>query len=366
MILGFAGLAIAGYLTMAHWMGAELACIIGSGCGKIANSKYAWIPFGSQGTPTFGIPVAFFGFLSYAILTALAILRSIKGDPKGSLTQVGTVLTGIGFLASAALMYIAFGVVQATCIWCIASAIIMTAMFLLHLTMKGEDVLEAHPNTALLASLAVVCFGVLGWQAVALSPKIETIAMTPEDLTPKDPKIMGVRGAKLVIVEFADLTCPHCKDSYDEFKRLLSSEGAQFEIIFRSYPLRGMAGHEMGLPAAAIGEVVSETGKFFQYVDMCFGADPATLTVPKLLGFAKSLGLDPAVVSKRVADEKDPAFIRLKEDIAAGDKLGILQTPTFYIGERGKNVYPAKMNSRAQVMFLPEIHKLWDAKLIKK
>ncbi len=366
IFLGFVGLGVAGYLTMAHWMGAELACIVGSGCGKIANSPYSWLPFGSQGTRGFGIPVAFPGFLTYALLTALAITRSLKGDATGKLTKLGAAVSGLGFIASGVLMFIAFNVVQATCTWCITSAVVMTITFLLSMMLINEPRLEKHHSSLFLVPVAAVAFGLLGWQAVILNPKATQIKYTTDELTPKDPKIFGVTGAKVVIVEFADLTCPHCKESYNELKRLLTQENAQFEVVFRSFPLRGMPGHEMGLPAAVIGELVAEKGSFFQYVDLVFGTDVQDLNVDKLLAYAKTFGVDPEEAKKRILDEKDPAFRRFKADSDMGDKLGILQTPTYFIGERGKKVYMAKQNSYFKVMSQPDLLPLWDSKMMKK
>lgn len=365
IVLGFFGLAVSGYLTLAHWMGAEMACIVGSGCSKIAISPYSWIPFGSQGKPGFGVPIAFPGFLTYAVLTALAVMRSMRGDSTKGSIKLGAILSGVGFLISGILMIVAFGVIKATCIWCVMSAVTMALTFLIHVSLLTRDGMPSHASPLFLGPVAVLSFGFLGYQAVVLNPKVENTGPILEELIPKNPKTFGTPGGPVTIVEFADLTCPHCRESYAELKRVLKEGRGSYEVVWRSFPLRMVPGHEMGLPAAAIGEVVAETGKFFQYVDMVVATDVKELSVEKLLGFAESLGVDPEVAKKRIADEKDPAFIRLKEDIAMGDKLGILQTPTYYIGVKGKRTYPAKQNSFHKVMDLPELKPLWSTEKSK-
>jgi protein-disulfide isomerase len=287
----------------------------------------------------------------------------MRGDPSRMLSKIGAAVSGVGFLISAVLMYVAFSVIQATCTWCVLSAVTMALTFILHMVMLNGEPLEKHWNNIFITPVAALAFGVLGWQAVMLTPRINKTGPTTTELTPENPKLFGTIGAPLVVIEFADLTCPHCRESYAEFKRMIKDEGATFEIVWRSFPLRNMPGHEMGLPAAAIGELVAEKGKFFQYVDMVVAVDVKELSVPRLLSMAESLGVDPEVAKKRIADDKDPAFLRLKADIAAGDKLGILQTPTYYVGERGKVTYPAKQNNFAMVMDQPDIRSFWDKKV---
>ena len=362
LVLACAGLFVAGYLSMAHWMGANVACGIGDGCDTIANSQYARIPFNFKKE---GIPVAIFGMLAYAVLVALILTRSIKGDASGKLSAAGTIFSGLGFVLSMALMFVSFGVIGATCTWCVASAIIMTAIFLLHLALKTKGTLEPHFNPAFTGVLGILTVGALLYLGSKLNPNVPPIEGPIEKMIPEYAHRFGDSTSPLVIVEFVDLTCAHCKETYDEFKRLLT-QGSKFEIVVRHFPLVGMAGHEMALPAAGISELVAEEGKFMQFLDMVYGTPPQDITIEKLWEFAGSLGVDVAAGKKRVVDKDDVAIKRLYVDIKEANRLGIQQTPALYIGLRGdKLIYPARKDGFQKIMYRPDIQRIWDPKMPK-
>jgi uncharacterized membrane protein len=112
-VLGVIGLGVAIYLTVVHYTGAEPICGISHGCHTVQTSKYAELA---------GIPVAVLGLAGYA---ALLLALPIRGE-NGRLVRVA--ITAIGFLFSAYLTYLELFVIDAICQWCVASAILMTAL----------------------------------------------------------------------------------------------------------------------------------------------------------------------------------------------------------------------------------------------
>jgi uncharacterized membrane protein len=108
-----AGLAIAAYLTVAHYAGADPVCAIAHGCATVQQSDYAELA---------GIPVALLGLLGY-----VAILGSLARDGEGWRTTTAFLALG-GFGFSAWLTYVEIWRLDAICIWCVASAICMTLL----------------------------------------------------------------------------------------------------------------------------------------------------------------------------------------------------------------------------------------------
>jgi uncharacterized membrane protein len=107
------GLAIAGYLTAVHYAGGEPVCAIAHGCATVQKSAYAELA---------GVPVALLGLAGY-----VAILASLAGDGERARTvTAGLAFAGFGF--SAWLTYVEVFELQAICIWCVASALCMTAL----------------------------------------------------------------------------------------------------------------------------------------------------------------------------------------------------------------------------------------------
>jgi uncharacterized membrane protein len=116
-VLSLAGLGVAGYLTWVHYADLEPICAGGSGgCEKVQSSDYAELA---------GVPVALLGLIGYAaILGSLAV----PGDP-GRFAGAVLALAGFGF--SAWLTYVELFEIDAICQWCVASAVIMTALAVL-------------------------------------------------------------------------------------------------------------------------------------------------------------------------------------------------------------------------------------------
>jgi uncharacterized membrane protein len=113
-VLSLAGIGVAGYLTWVHYADLEPICAGGSGgCEKVQNSDEAELA---------GVPVALLGLIGYgAILASLAM----PGDA-GRFTGALLALAGFGF--SAYLTYVELFEIDAVCQWCVASAVIMTAL----------------------------------------------------------------------------------------------------------------------------------------------------------------------------------------------------------------------------------------------
>ncbi len=113
LILALAGLGVATYLTVAHYAGDAPVCAISHGCETVQQSKYAELG---------GIPVAVLGLAGYVAILGSLLLRG----ETGRLVRVG--LTAVGFAFSAYLTYLELFVIDAICQWCVASALIMTAL----------------------------------------------------------------------------------------------------------------------------------------------------------------------------------------------------------------------------------------------
>ena len=115
-VLALIGVGIAGYLTWVHYAGLEPVCVGGGGgCEKVQSSRWAELA---------GIPVAVLGLAGYvAILVSLAL-----PEETGALAAAFLSLVGFGF--SAWLTYVEIAKIDAICQWCVASAVVMTALAL--------------------------------------------------------------------------------------------------------------------------------------------------------------------------------------------------------------------------------------------
>ena len=120
--LALAGIFISLYLTLykLNVIG-ELSCSIGS-CETVNLSR--WSIF-------LGLPVAAWGLLFYLDVFVIAVLGTtmrFENEPVISIVLVAQ--SAIGVLFSAWLTYLELAVIHAICIWCVTSAVIVTAIFL--------------------------------------------------------------------------------------------------------------------------------------------------------------------------------------------------------------------------------------------
>jgi uncharacterized membrane protein len=112
--LALLGLGIAIYITIADAGGGAPACIAGGhGCQTVAESDYAELA---------GVEVSVLGIGGYVLLLGAALAR---GDA-ARVVGLGLALVGFGF--SLYLTYLELFVIDAICQWCVASAVVMTAL----------------------------------------------------------------------------------------------------------------------------------------------------------------------------------------------------------------------------------------------
>ena len=114
------GIGVATYIAIADSGGGAPTCVAGGhGCATVAESSYSHIA---------GINVAVFGIVGYVLLLATAFWANDAARFAGFAFSLG----GFGF--SVYLTYLEIFKIEAICQWCVASAVLMTILFLLDAT----------------------------------------------------------------------------------------------------------------------------------------------------------------------------------------------------------------------------------------
>jgi uncharacterized membrane protein len=122
-ILSVLGILVAGYLTWTHLRETAPYCGASSSCADVQNSSYAEVV---------GIPISVIGLAGYAVLLVLSLSRGrVSADLDVFLPVLSFGAALVGVLYSGYLTYLEAYVIRAWCYWCIASAILILAVWFL-------------------------------------------------------------------------------------------------------------------------------------------------------------------------------------------------------------------------------------------
>ncbi len=166
---------------------------------------------------------------------------------------------------------------------------------------------------------------------------VEELMKSPEGL---DELSFGSADAKVTVVEYASMTCPHCahftNDVFGDFQKKYIDTG-KVRYIFRDFPLDNLA--------AAVSMLARCAGKdkalpmietfYAKQQDWAFASGSP---VPKLFDIAKQAGFTQESFDKCLTDQKLLDKITT-ERTRASDVFGVNATPTFFIN--GKRLQEA-------------------------
>jgi protein-disulfide isomerase len=144
----------------------------------------------------------------------------------------------------------------------------------------------------------------------------------------------GPADARVVVVEFADFECPHCRDLYENLKTL-EPRYPQVRIVYKNFPLTGI--HPWAQTAAIGGRCAFDESPdaFWKVHDAIFDNQDvisAENVWDKLVSFATQAGLN-GDTFKACLSSPD-AQKEVDADRAEGVALGVNVTPTVYINGR--------------------------------
>lgn len=138
----------------------------------------------------------------------------------------------------------------------------------------------------------------------------------------------GSDAAPVTILEFSDFQCPFCKRAQDTLEQVMREFPGRVRIVFKDFPLDF---HPGARPAALAARCAGAGGRFWEYHDLLFVAQP-DFEREDLLRYAERIGLERA----SFAECLDSARFRdaVEQDMTEGRALGITGTPTFFVNGR--------------------------------
>jgi uncharacterized membrane protein len=209
LALSTLGALLAGYMAWTALGGGLVrGCSAGSACDVVLSSDWA---------TTLGFPTAFWGFLTYVALAAIAFVK--RADRHW---QYAWTLSFFGLAYSLYLTTVSVTILDAACPYCLTSLGLMTAIFIVVTLQRPKEIASfAWPGwlaKIVPASLAVILLLHLGYTGVIGTP-----------VAPDDPIARALAdhltqtGAKM----YGAYWCPHCQDQ----KRVFGSAAKYLPYI---------------------------------------------------------------------------------------------------------------------------------------
>ena len=298
-------------------------------------------------------------FAAVAFLSALALVRPALHRPRYKLLRTG--LLGIGLLYTLYLLYYQAFELATFCALCLVSAGLV-------LTMAGLQAYELftfRPATMerpermrterlALGGLALVALLLMGADVYlndGLSPKTpaSTAAAAPEaqpatqtcsfdterppvryfrDLIMMNDPTAGNPDAKVVVIEYLDPNCPHCKNLHPIMKQVVESYGAQAYFVFKPIPL-----WQFSIPQVAALYAAAREGKFEAMLEAQFERQrPGGLPLEEILDIAEEIGMDRDELARQISEGVFNEYMQRQSRQAR--MIGVRGVPTVLINGR--------------------------------
>lgn len=160
----------------------------------------------------------------------------------------------------------------------------------------------------------------------------------------------GSASKRLMLVEFADLECPHCKEAAKSMEQL-AQDFPNARIVFENFPLTSV--HPAAEKAAEYGVCVAQqkgNAAFFKYVQAVYDDQAALVNTPDqvLSSAATKAGADAASVATCAAAPAAKAAV--DASVKLGTAIGVNQTPLLFVNGRSIPVAGLPYNTLKQIV----------------
>ncbi|MCP4680398.1 MAG: thioredoxin domain-containing protein [Deltaproteobacteria bacterium] len=351
LLAALLGLGLAAWLTYIHVRvhidpAYESVCALGEkvNCETIAASAYSVF---------FGLPVSVWGFVAYAVLMVLAVVEHRRRDGEYGAAGLLTVLSVLMAASSLVLAYISFAIIKALCLYCTATYIVNLAvavMGIVHVRHSGgfvscliEDLaeLKKSPWPAIYSVVILTIIVVAG--PLRGLPRYWELAswrdgpLLPSGFTDDGYPWLGAETPELVVHEFYDYECPHCRVSHRKLRKILSAHAEEMRIVRHDFARMSCAPNDakqrfVRCAMARAAYCAGKDGKFWSWNDAVYaspkplvgeGRKTYELDMGEQLGFDRK-DFDTCMFAKETIDYTQRTYKDSR-------KKRIKETPAYYI-----------------------------------
>ena len=314
-----------------------------------------------------GVPVALGGVIFFAWILLMLWASRGKSRVEDSAPAYIFAASTLGLAVVLYLAYASFFVLKEVCPLCVTTYVAVIGVFVISggassvamskLPMRALRDVRILVSTPLALVIAIGFVAASSWGMTAF-PR-EEIRRQPQqlpavtddqrselerwwDMQPKLPNFpYDNDGAKVLIVEFADFQCPHCREMYFAYQpiidRYLESHPKDVKFVFKTYPLNSNCN-----PSVPGVNFVASCDASVAYL---LARPKGTADKLKDWFFTHQEELSPTTVRQAAKDvgkvtDFDAAYSKavqqIKTDASIGAALGVNSTPSFFVN--GKRI----------------------------
>lgn len=152
---------------------------------------------------------------------------------------------------------------------------------------------------------------------------LKVIGQNVPQLVSESSPVLGNPNGSIVMVQFIDYQCGHCKSMYPIVSKLIA-QNPQLKVVSKNFGALG----EMSMQAAKASLAANMQGKFLA-LHALLEQEEGEMTDEKIKAFAKQIGLDLVKFEQDMKSDKVSKEIASSEELAK--KIGFSGTPVFII-----------------------------------
>lgn len=351
--LALVGLVLSIWLAYVHFK-LNSDPLYGPGCD--CGEKIDCEAVGSSAFSIFlDLPVAVWGILAYAIVLLLAMIMSLQGTrPETSLSTA--LLSGSMFVFSVTLWGISFSTTNALCLLGLAVSTInlaIAAVAILEITTSGglaksfADCLKRLRSNKIAFLCIIFSFSATLTVIYEVLPRywirsswLEGVTL-PNGVDENGNPWLGAERPKLVVHEYLDYECPHCRAAHYYLRDIIEDNPATIRLVRHDFARIPCLAKEEGdslekrCELARSAHCATLRGKFWEWNDAIL-ASPKPILVRERENFMRTvavrLGFDYSLFKKCLTDRETYEYSQKVYNAAI--KRGIRETPSYIVKDK--------------------------------